>query len=178
MYNATQLVESIMDSLRLALEEEKKLKGVIEHLEQTLKILKGEEAPLVSVSTESQREAIQTTTPEENLKAVMDIIRSNGTPMRRKDIVKRAIKSGLILSKNGPNGVDPLVGNILSRNEPRLFINTGWGWWDLADRQKRINSSSATPTQNQTEPIRFPRVEPTTPSRVSLIPPGIAVKKG
>ena len=159
MYNGKQLIESVLDSLRIALEDEKRLREVIEHLQKTLKILQGEESTSGSVSTEQpQPEAVQATMPEENLKAVTDIIRSNGTPMRRKDIAKKAIKGSLIISKNGPSGVDPIVGNILSRNEPRMFVNTGWGWWDLAERQKKRGSTPPSSSQNQTEPIRFPRL--------------------
>lgn len=151
-----QLIESLRDALRLARKKETELRELIAQLEKHIGLLE-EESPLLT-NAPAPPEAVKPTTPEENLRAIMDILRKNGNSMRRSEIAKKAVDLGLIVSKSGPSGVDPIVGNILSRNEPRLFINTGWGWWDLAERHKKQERSAPSSPTNQPEPIRFPRL--------------------
>jgi hypothetical protein len=80
--------------------------------------------------------AINTSTPDESLKNVVAILSANSGPMRIKSIAQYAFDKGLIRSTGGIVGVTSIVSNIMSRHSPRLFVNTGWGWWDVAERQK------------------------------------------
>jgi hypothetical protein len=81
-------------------------------------------------------EPVATSTPDESLKNVVAILSANSGPMRIKSIAKYAFDKGLIRSTGGIDGVTSIVSNIMSRHSPRLFVNTGWGWWDVAERHK------------------------------------------
>ena len=121
---------------------------IISGFEQTIGLLRAQ-----MESDRIPRAEAVASTSRENLDAVIKVLRLNGKGMRRKDIAKRAHELQLISSTKGAEGVDAIVGNILSRNAPRLFVNTGWGWWDLAERNKAE------------QPLRFPREkEPETES--------------
>lgn len=144
MNRRAKAVESIRDSLKAAREESSRWLEVIGHLEKALMAAEGQ------TGRDSDSAPESATTPETNLNAVIQIIRNNGGPMRRKEIAQKAFKEGLIRSTRGQVGVDAMVGNILSRSEPRLFNNTGWGWWALAKKAETESELS--------KPIRFPRV--------------------
>ena len=151
---AKQVLSDVRDRLNRAKEDEKTLRIdlghlqlVISGLEDTLRLL---EAKMESEETSG----VPASKAKENLDAVIRVLRLNGKAMRRKDIANRAYELGLITSTKGSDGVDAIVGNILARNE-RLFTNTGWGWWDLSERQKN----------EEAQPLRFPREkEPKTES--------------
>ena len=146
---ARQVLLDVRDRLNRAKSDEKTLLMDLGHLQLVINGL-GDALRLLEAKMES-REAPESpnampSKAKENLDAVIRVLRLNGKGMRRKDISNRAYKDGLISSTKGADGVDAIVGNILARNE-RLFTNTGWGWWDLAERQKG----------EQGEPPRFPR---------------------
>ncbi|MFZ0890562.1 MAG: hypothetical protein WA005_19140 [Candidatus Binataceae bacterium] len=75
-------------------------------------------------------------TPDENLRAVVSILSASGGPMRIKAIAELAFKKEMIGSTKGLSGVTSTVSNVVSRHSPRVFVNTGWGWWDLAERRR------------------------------------------
>jgi hypothetical protein len=77
-------------------------------------------------------------TPDDSLRAVVDILSAHGGPMRIKSIAKYASENNLIRSTGGPDGIASIISNLLSRHSPRVFVNTGWGWWDLAEAFKEI----------------------------------------
>lgn len=132
-----ELIASLRESLKKAKEKEGRLaaeleafrSGVIVPLRKALEVLGGLDAEPTLEPTRIP------TSPKDNLEAVARILRENGR-MRRKEIASLAFSRKLILSSNGESGVDSIVGNILSRHEPHLFTNIGWGWWDLSEKVK------------------------------------------
>jgi hypothetical protein len=139
-----QLIKNLIDARKLAYAEFERLADVVDRIDKNLIDLGVDLKDNKEVSGKSIPP--QATTPEQNLAAVLDILRSYGGPMRRRDIAERAYTTNRIVSTGGSDGVDAVVGNILSRNEPRLFLNTGWGWWTF-------NKHAET---NEGEPLKFP----------------------
>lgn len=81
--------------------------------------------------------------PEDSLRAVIGILSAHGGPMRIKSIAKYASENNLIRSTGGSEGITSIISNLLSRHSPRMFVNTGWGWWDLAAPYKETTKQTA-----------------------------------
>ena len=138
MLENKELLSSVMNSLRLARIQEKALErqledlrsSIVNHLEETLKALGAKE-----MESAERQDLVVPTSANENLQAIIGLLREQGGTMRRKNIAWRAYKEKRIVSTRGADGVAAIVGNVLGRNE-RLFVSTGWGWWDLAERKR------------------------------------------
>jgi hypothetical protein len=110
--------------------------------------------------------AVAPNTPEESLKAVAQILAAAPGPMRVKAIAEYAHKKGLIASSKGLNGVASIVSNVVSRYSPRIFVNTGWGWWTLAEKQ-RNGAKLFSPSTGMEEGQPRPSSEPVPEGRLA-----------
>lgn len=90
-------------------------------------------------------ESVRTTlAPEDSsLRAVISILESSQSKMRVSAIAAYAHEKGLIASSRGLSGVISNVNNIVSRHSPKIFMNCGWGWWDLTERQQKQRAMPA-----------------------------------
>jgi hypothetical protein len=77
--------------------------------------------------------------PRDSLNAVVSLLRAAHGPMRAKEIAQEASAKKLIDSTKGAAGVEAMVRTMLSRNE-QVFVNIGWGWWDLVERKQKGNN--------------------------------------
>lgn len=151
--------------------ELRNLEHLIESLDSRLKQMN----VLMAVwPKEAHKTAADTVTsaPEESLRSVVGILKASTGPMRIKSIAKYAFEKGLIRSTGGLEGVTSIVSNLMSRHSPRLFVNTGWGWWDLAERQHPVpvKASEATGSASSPKPsVLNPPNEPPTPSNLVLL---------
>jgi hypothetical protein len=149
MDNREQLIKNLTDARKLAYAELEQAYERVDQIDKLLSDLGVDVKSLESLDHKEKEHLKETvvvnrlppTTPEQNLNAVIAILRHGG-PMRRSDIAKQAFSRSLIISTNGEDGVDAIVGNILSRNAPRLFKNTGWGWWTLSHASENTTDTT------------------------------------
>lgn len=136
-----------------ALESElAKLNGSIKILENRAQSLQLSKIHWITpISTEES--APPGTVPVDSLQAIISILESSSGPMRVTTIAEYAYNKGLISSSKGLSGVTSIVSNKVSQNVPKIFTNTGWGWWDLTARRKPKSPAPSTESPTSTEPV-------------------------
>jgi hypothetical protein len=118
------------------------LKAEMDKIERSIKILEIRAQSLQAsklhwiTPISPEESAPPGTVPTDSLQAIISILESSTGPMRVVRIAEYAHRKGLITSSNGLNGVSSIVSNKISQNSPKVFTNTGWGWWDLTARRK------------------------------------------
>jgi hypothetical protein len=138
MHLKARALESELTKLRTSIK-------ILENRAQTLQVSKVHWITPIS----PDESAPPGTVPVDSLQAIISILESSSGAMRVRTIAEYAHRKGLIISSNGLDGVASIVSNKVSQNSPKIFINAGFGWWDLTARRKPKVSVSAVPADSK-----------------------------
>jgi hypothetical protein len=109
-----------------------------------------------------------------NRRAIVEILKEKGEPMRVVEIARVAHERGLIRSRRGLDGVYATISTVLARNNKHLFISLGNGKWEFRERRNAgvVSAPARSPwPADSPAPPQQPHAGPPIPTGIPTGPP-------